>query len=279
MKINRFKKIELTFILKLVSQKIVVNNFFANIRKQINNVRNQRSQEPGAVCTQTLEFKLESFFSCRFTQNLFQPTLIHCRSSAHPHILQTEKLRAQNQRQSYLCIREKKKIKANTNLHEQRVPIVNGIPQLKGEHRVGVHPPAPLPYLVRRQPVLVEPVVPADPLEGLDLAAQQPVAGLVDHPDRRVAGIVGAELPAAALLLAVEVELGPPEDGQLGAPVPQAEGRLALEPGLVGVAHRQDYRDRLVHLFTVVYQALQVLDLRAGDLFLFFKIIFGSTER
>lgn len=141
-------------------------------------------------------------------------------------------------------------------LHEKRVSVVYGIPQLKGKNCVGSHFSAPLSDLVRCESVLVESVVPPDSLQSLDVTAQEPVAGLVDHPHVRMSGVVGAELPAASLLLAVEEELGSSEYRHLPVVVLQAHRRVVLQAVLVGLGHRQDYRDRLVYLLTVHYEAL-----------------------
>jgi len=51
------------------------------------------------------------------------------------------------------------------------MPVMNGISQLEGEHGIGLHFPASGANLVRREPVLVESVVPADSLEHFEIAA------------------------------------------------------------------------------------------------------------
>ena len=63
-------------------------------------------------------------------------------------------------------------------LHEKSVSVVHGISQLKGEDGVGPNRLELVPQLLRRQSVLVQPVVPLDALQGLNLAAHQPVARL-----------------------------------------------------------------------------------------------------
>ena len=58
--------------------------------------------------------------------------------------------------------------------------VVDGVPELEREDGVGPHLLEFRPQLVGSQSVLVEAVVPCDPLQDLDLAAEQPVSALVD---------------------------------------------------------------------------------------------------
>ena len=123
-----------------------------------------------------------------------------------------------------MLITNEKKKKEKLYLHEKRVTVVNGVPQLKSEHRVCVHSTTPLPDLIGRQPVLVEAIVPADPLDDLEFTAHQPVPRIEDHAHARVAWVMRTELPAAAFLFAMEVEFGSPHDGQGLALVFETEG-------------------------------------------------------
>ena len=59
--------------------------------------------------------------------------------------------------------------------------VVDGVPELEREDGVGSHLLEFSPQLVGSQSVLVEAVVPCDPLQHLDLAAEQPVSALVDE--------------------------------------------------------------------------------------------------
>ena len=61
------------------------------------------------------------------------------------------------------------------------MPVVNGVPQLKREHGVGVSAVELGTELVGRQAVAVEAVVPLDPLQNLDIPSREPVTRLHHH--------------------------------------------------------------------------------------------------
>lgn len=162
-----------------------------------------------------------------------------------------------------VCFRKaSRKTRAAPDLHQQRVPVMYRISQLKGEHRVGAHLPTLCPDLVRRQPVTIQTVVPANPLEDLQVAADQPVAGFQDHLNARVSGVARAELTAAAFLSAMVVKLRIAQDRQVFAAVPEDERVRAGTTLLVAGAHGEDNGDRLVDLNAVLVQAIEVQRLR-----------------
>lgn len=86
--------------------------------------------------------------------------------------------------------------------------VVNWISQLEGKHGIGAHRLELPLQLGRREPIVVQPVVPLDPLEHLELSAHQPIAARVNQSDVRMVGVRRAELTGAPLLLSVPVELG-----------------------------------------------------------------------
>ena len=79
--------------------------------------------------------------------------------------------------------------------------VVDGVAQLEREDGVGAHGVELVAQLGRRQPVLVQAVVPAHAFQHLQLAADQPVAAALHQPNVRVVAVRRSKLPRATLLL------------------------------------------------------------------------------
>lgn len=63
-------------------------------------------------------------------------------------------------------------------VHEEGVPVVDGIPQLEGEHGVGAPADEFLAELSRRKTIMVEAVVVLDRLYDLEVSSEEPVSGI-----------------------------------------------------------------------------------------------------
>ena len=66
-------------------------------------------------------------------------------------------------------------------LHEEGVSIVDGVAELKGEHSVCPTTFELCPQLRGSQSIVVESVVPSNPLQGLNVTTNQPITTLKDH--------------------------------------------------------------------------------------------------
>jgi hypothetical protein len=66
-------------------------------------------------------------------------------------------------------------------LHEKGVSIVNRVAELEGKNGIGAHCFAFFSYLVGGESVLIQTVVPPNPVQHFEFAANQPVAALVNH--------------------------------------------------------------------------------------------------
>mmetsp|Transcript_86971 Transcript_86971/g.251215 ORF Transcript_86971/g.251215 Transcript_86971/m.251215 type:complete len:277 (+) Transcript_86971:452-1282(+) len=150
-------------------------------------------------------------------------------------------------------------------LHQQRVAVVHRVPQLEDEDRVRTELSEFAMQLRGRQAVLVHAIVVLDLPEHLDLAANEPVPGLVDHLDVRVLAVGDPEGPPGALLLDVLKHLRLRQRGH-DAPIRCRQGDLVgpLDIGFLLLAARLDdgygHRDKLaVNDEVLVVQALQEL--------------------
>lgn len=87
-----------------------------------------------------------------------------------------------------LQIKEKKLGLANVgtdfglvHLHEKGVSVVNGVAELEGKNGISAHRFTLFTNLVGCESVLVQTVVPPDPVQNFQFAASQPVTALVNH--------------------------------------------------------------------------------------------------
>ena len=94
---------------------------------------------------------------------------------------------------------------------------MRGIARLEREDHVGALFLERRVHFLRRQAILVQPVVVRHLLPHLDLAPDEPVAARVYVVYVRVAHVNGSETARHDLLLAVLVHLRGPEDGQSAA--------------------------------------------------------------
>mmetsp|Transcript_28112 Transcript_28112/g.89888 ORF Transcript_28112/g.89888 Transcript_28112/m.89888 type:complete len:1079 (+) Transcript_28112:175-3411(+) len=97
--------------------------------------------------------------------------------------------------------------------HEVGVAGVRRVARLEGVDDVGAHARELLHELLLSEAVLVQAVVVADAAQELHLAAEQPVAAVVDVLDIGVAAVDDAEAARHDLLLAVRVDLHVAQDG------------------------------------------------------------------
>ena len=66
-------------------------------------------------------------------------------------------------------------------LHEQGVSIVDGVAELKGEHSICSTTFELCPQLGGSQSIVVESIVPANPLQSLYVPTNQPIATIKNH--------------------------------------------------------------------------------------------------
>lgn len=130
--------------------------------------------------------------------------------------------------------------------HQEGVAIVDWVAELEDEDGIGAHLLELGSELKRRLAVVVKTVVPLHACKRLDVTTGEPVSLLVDHFDVWVVLGVAAPGTGATLFLAVDVELGVAEDGEVLALVRQCDGLGAVEALLVLGGEGQDDGDGLI---------------------------------
>lgn len=131
--------------------------------------------------------------------------------------------------------------------HQQRVPVVNWVPQLERIHCIGSPPLKLSAQLVGSEAVLVKAVAPGHAAQGGHVAADEPATRAHDLSHIRVSLVRAAKLTGASLLLSVFKYLGLVQCGDNAALVNQRHLGRAGHPRLGRVVDGEHDGDGLVH--------------------------------